>query len=223
MVDATTEGILLLAFGLGLLHALDADHIMAVSGLAAGKPGLKRSLAFCRNWATGHGVALLLIALAVYLFGLAIPERLSHFAESLVGLVLIAIGAWTLFDIARRRLGFGFHRHQGELHHAHWHPAGAPEKHQHSALLVGLLHGTAGSAPLLALLPMSQLGSPMLALAYVALFGFGVIVTMVVFGGLMGRCYQWLERFGAGVLQKVRLVVAGAAVALGANLLLAAA
>ena len=58
----TVESTLALAFGLGLLHALDADHVMAVSGLAAKKPSFKSCVRFCFHWATGHGLALVIIA-----------------------------------------------------------------------------------------------------------------------------------------------------------------
>ncbi len=165
-MDSNLPAVLTLAFGLGMLHALDADHIMAVSTLASTRSGRQRALAFCARWAIGHGLTLLTIGAAVLLLGMAIPARLSADAESLVGVVLVLIGAWVLWDLWRRRVHLHFHAHEGAITHAHWHldQPGAARRgehghaHGHGAVLVGVMHGTAGSAPLLALLPMAQHG-----------------------------------------------------------------
>ena len=150
--------ILSLAFGLGLMHALDADHIMAVSGLSVRKPGLSQCMRFGLRWAVGHGLSLLIIGSGVLILGMAIPESLSQTAESLVGFVLIGIGLWVIFELVSRRAHIHFHQHDGIPRHAHWHVHtehpipisshnGATHRHEHSAVLVGMLHGTAGSAP----------------------------------------------------------------------------
>jgi high-affinity nickel permease len=101
-MDGNWGAVLTLAFGLGLMHALDADHIMAVSGLASARPGRRRALAFCARWAIGHGLSLLSIGAAVLLLGLAIPVSLSAHAESLVGVVLML----TLARFSYRRLRY---------------------------------------------------------------------------------------------------------------------
>lgn len=215
----TIESTLMLAFGLGLLHALDADHVMAVSTLAAKRPTFRSCIRFCSHWATGHGVALVVIAASVYLFGLAIPEQLSGMAESLVGGMLIAIGGWVLWQTTRRGLRLSFHRHEPDLHHAHWHQQDHQQTRDHSAVLVGLLHGVAGSAPLLVLLPLSKMGSVTVAMGYVALFALGVIVSMVIFGGLMAQGYRQLERLGNRLVSAARIVVALSSIGLGSHLL----
>ena len=92
----TAESTLLLALGLGMLHALDADHIMAVSALTAKRPNVSSCMRFCSHWATGHGLALFSIAAGVFVLGAAIPETLSHWAETIVGAVLIIIGCSVL-------------------------------------------------------------------------------------------------------------------------------
>ncbi len=239
---STTEATLALAFGLGLLHALDADHVMAVSGLASGRPGWRSCVAFCRRWAIGHGLTLLLIAAAVYLFSLAIPEPLSHTAESLVGLMLVVIGGWAIWSLLRQRFTFSFHRHGAQIAHSHWHrhdhvESDTPLRHsdestvatdrarlhrlaeRHSPVLVGMLHGVAGSAPLLVLIPLSRFDSVSHALGYVLLFSVGVVISMLVFGGLMGGAYQTLNRLGQRVVDGVRALVAMSAVGFGAHLL----
>jgi nickel/cobalt exporter len=228
MEEHSIIAILSLAFGLGMLHALDADHIMAVSGLASTRPGLRTSLKFCARWAIGHGLSLLLIGSAVLLLGMAIPTSLSAVAESLVGVVLIGIGVWVIWTLVYQRAHLHFHRHDDLPRHAHWHVHHHrqehhrdPHRHDHSAVMVGILHGTAGSAPLLALIPLARIGSAWLGMAYLGLFSLGVLVAMVVFGGLLGGVYTWLARWGNQVVLGLRAVVALSAIAFGGHLLLA--
>lgn len=215
----TIENTLLLAFSLGLIHALDADHIMAVSGLSAKKPTFKACLRFCSHWASGHGLALLVISSCVYLFGLAIPEQLSSVAESLVGLVLIIIGLWTLWQIYSKDLHLSFHHHEPDINHVHWHENNHKKVQDHSAILVGVLHGIAGSAPLLVLIPLSKMGSATMAMGYVALFGLGVIISMVIFGGLMAQGYKQLEKVGNKFVTATRAIVALSSIGLGSHLI----
>jgi cytochrome c biogenesis protein CcdA len=228
MDNPSILALLSLAFGLGLLHALDADHIMAVSGLAARRPSLRNSLRFCARWAVGHGLTLLLIGSAVLLLGMAIPERLSAAAEALIGAVLIAIGLWVLWDLRCSRAHLHFHDHDDLPPHAHWHGHNQhttqhdddKHQHQHSAIFVGMLHGTAGSAPLLALIPLASLGhSPWLGMAYLILFSLGVLLSMFLFGGLLGSSFAWLSRRGNSVLRVTRGGVATSSMVFGIYLL----
>jgi len=215
-----------LAFGLGILHALDADHIMTVSGLASTRVSLRNSLQFCFRWAAGHGISLLIIGSCVYLLGMAIPHGLSHYAESVVGVMLIVIGLWIIWELKIKNTHLHFHRHDGLPDHAHWHVHdhkhnqhnNDPHIHKHNAVLVGVLHGTAGSAPLLVLLPLAKLGSPAYALAYLVVFSMGVFITMIIFGGFIGGVYQWLSKLGAGFVKTLRIIVAASSIGFGTYL-----
>ena len=122
------SAILALAFGLGMLHALDADHIAAVANLAGHGPSRRHALLAGGLWALGHGLSLLLLGAAVLLLGMAIPERFTALAEHLIALVLIGIGLWVLWDLYRRRVHLHFHSHDGLLQHGHLHahPGTAP-------------------------------------------------------------------------------------------------
>ena len=188
--------VLFLAFGLGMLHALDADHIIAVSGLSSmnvssaqdgAHKNKRQSLMFCARWAIGHSMALMIIGSAVIFLGMAIPEQLSNMAESLVGVVLIFLGVYVLWDMKRQHAHLHFHQHDGMSDHAHWHShqqtkkvhSSDPHKHTHAPVFVGVLHGIAGSAPLLALLPVAKMSSPWVGFSYLLLFGFSVFLSMV--------------------------------------------
>jgi len=204
MIESGTA-ILTLAFGLGLLHALDADHIAAVSALVCKRRGKTAAVYYSLLWAMGHSLTLLLAGGAVLLFGQAIPESMSHWAELFVGAVLILIGLTVFRDLHSRGLHIHFHKHKGMPHHAHWHQvdsgsAGDEERteHKHTPLLVGTLHGAAGSAPLLAILPISTQHDPWLGMAYLLMFSLGVLMAMLGFGGVLG----WLMRRLLGRAQR---------------------
>jgi len=220
-----TIAILSLAFGLGLLHALDADHVMAVTGLAATQSKTKQCLRFCRHWALGHGSAMLMIGCAVILFGMTIPETLSEQAEALVGLILIALALWVFRDLYRRRLYIDFHQHADLPRDDSWQQQRSaedpnkPRSDNHSAILVGLLHGTAGAAPFLLLLPLSSQTTPMLSISYLLTFCVGVVVAMLIFGGLLGQLYDFLGRYGLSMINLLRGIVACSSLALGLYLL----
>ena len=216
--------LLLLAFGLGLVHALDADHIIAVSGLSCRKQ--QNSVLYCARWALGHAGALLLIGVAVLFLGMAIPNTLSAYAEIAVGSVLIFIGIFVFWGVIRQDVHLHFHSHDGIAHHAHWHSHQHAEakhsddahQHNHAPLFVGLLHGVAGSAPLLALLPLTQM-SPWAGVSYLLLFGLGVFIAMLVFGGVLKHLFTGLTRWGNSLINGVRLMVSLLSITYGCFLL----
>ena len=220
--------ILSLAFGLGMLHALDADHVMAVTGLVAGRRDRRSALRFCLRWAIGHGLVLLLVGSLVFLLGMNIPHSLSHYAEILVGVVLIVIGAIVLINLYRQQTHMHFHTHDGLPAHAHWHVHTAQElvqhkhaghRHAHGPVLVGMLHGLAGSSPLLAIIPISMLQSPAIGLLYLLIFSAGVLLAMLLFGGVLGVAMQAVERAGRRFFIAVRALTGLSAVLLGGMIL----
>lgn len=225
MPDGGLLGLLLLGFGLGLTHAFDADHIMAVTSLASREPGWRCTLRFCGAWAIGHGLTLLTVGLIVLVLGWHLPEALFGTAERLVGVVLIALGLWLWADLWRRRVRLRAHRHGG-VTHVHL-VEGQGRRHRrwadHGPVFVGVLHGLAGAAPLMALLPSVQAGSAWIGLAYLAVFSVGVLVSMAGFGVAFGSFQEWVARRGSGLMNGLRFVVGGLAVGLGGMWLVGAA
>ncbi len=182
-------GILGLGFLLGLQHALEADHIAAVSSIAARRTHLGDIVKHGLTWGLGHTLTLFVFAGAALLLGHAIPESLSRPMETAVGIMLVGLGAHVLWRLWRDRVHFHSHGHgDGTVHvHAHSH-SGDTEVHARDAhahdhgfrwrtLLVGLMHGMAGSAALL-MLAVSQASSSAMGLGYVALFGIGSMIGM---------------------------------------------
>ena len=233
---ANIYSIVTLALSLGFMHALDADHIMAVSALTSSSKSPRNTLRFSLRWAIGHGATLIFIGSCVFLLGMAIPDQLSQYAEHLVGLVLIVIGLYLLFTIRKKNIHVHYHEHDGLPKHAHWHSHSTsaedqarqvphekvPHKHKHSAIMVGVLHGTAGSAPLLVLIPMAKLTSPLYGMIYLIVFSIGVLICMALFGGLLGLLYQWLASRGQYIIKLLRLTIASVTIVVGGLLLVGA-
>src|SRR5947199_8101380 len=182
-------GILGLGFLLGMQHALEADHIAAVSSIAARRSEVGDIVRHGLTWGLGHTLTLFAFAGAAILLGHAIPEQLARPIEAAVGVMLVGLGAHVLWRLWRDRAHFHKHGHgDGTIHfHAHSHAgetvphARAAHAHEHGfrwrTLLVGLMHGMAGSAALL-VLAVSQASSPAVGLGYVALFGTGSMIGM---------------------------------------------
>jgi ABC-type nickel/cobalt efflux system permease component RcnA len=181
--------ILGLGFLLGMQHALEADHIAAVSSIAARRTDVGDIVKHGLTWGIGHTLTLFAFAGAAIVLGEAIPEHFAQPLETAVGLMLVGLGAHVLWRLWRDRVHFHRHDHgDGQVHlHAHSH-AGETVAHSHAShqhahgfrwrtLLVGLMHGMAGSAALF-VLAVSQASSPAVGLGYVALFGIGSMVGM---------------------------------------------
>lgn len=196
-MDATSG--LAIAFGLGIVHAFDADHVTAVSVLATRGDGAGAGMRAGLRWSVGHGVALLLAGTGVLALGHVLPDAWSRIAERAVGLAMIGLGVYVAREVVRPRGHLHLHAHDGLLPHAHWHahwhghveshapPVTRPRHgHDHGALFVGALHGLAGVAPVLVWLPMAQVSLAMAATALV-LFGAGVALAMAIVSGFVGH------------------------------------
>jgi len=182
-------GILGLGFLLGMQHALEADHIAAVSSIAARRSHVADIVKHGLTWGLGHTLTLFAFAGAAILLGRAIPETIARPIETAVGVMLIGLGAHLLWRLWRDRVHFHKHGHGDGTAHFHGHShAGetmphvrAAHAHEHGfrwrTLLIGLMHGMAGSAALL-VLTVSQASNPVVGLGYVALFGIGSIIGM---------------------------------------------
>jgi ABC-type nickel/cobalt efflux system permease component RcnA len=226
-VDTSLVPALGLGFLLGLRHALDPDHVAAMSSLVSQERGLLRSCLRGTVWGIGHTMALLAAGVAVLMFKLRIPPAVERGTEILVALVLIGLGGHVLF----RTLGtIRLHRHRhthGETAHSHIHVhIGDPAEHRHlhlwrtvpQPLLMGMLHGLAGSGALI-LLVLATLPSPAAAVLYVLLFGLGSTAGMLVLSGLIGVPFA-LALGGSRLVAATLQVVVGAATILVGALML---
>lgn len=214
--------VLFTGFSLGLLHAFDADHVMAVTTLSTNKPSFKRTIIFSAQWALGHGGILMLCGLLMFGLGIQLPDSLVSTAESSVGVLLIIIGLLCFYQCYKQKLRLVEHVH-GDVKHTHWclDDIEHQKKNEHTPTFVGMLHGLAGSAPALAVVPMASQGQFSTAMLYLMLFSFGVLLSMALFGLGLGTVQRKLKSFDARVFQFSRYVVSLTSVVLGGYWLMA--
>jgi hypothetical protein len=199
-MDITSLITLSLGFALGLRHATDADHIVAVSTLVSNAGGARRGAQYGAKvgafWGAGHLLTVFLIGSVLVMLRLKIPPRVAWALELMVALVLIGLGVSTIFKCFTGR--FHFHRHQhGERGHTHLHFHNASQpNHEHGGLspqlqnsraplLLGMAHGLAGTAGL-ALLVLTSIPTRMLGILYLIVFGLGALAGMAAFGLVLG-------------------------------------
>jgi len=184
--------LLLLGFLLGVKHALDADHIVAVSTIATGNRSLKRSCAIGFCWGVGHTAVLLVAGLAVLGFHLAVPHDAARLFEAGVGVMLVGLGLSVGWTLLRERLHVHAHTHEGGTGHLHVHSHREGHGHAHlhryrleyKSLAIGMVHGLAGSAALM-LLVLSTVRSLTDGMLYILVFGAGSIAGMVLLGAVL--------------------------------------
>ena len=177
---------------LGGLHAFDPDHLAAVTAFITRRPAAGAAAGFALRWGLGHSVTLMAVGIAASAFRLAMSPGLETAAELAVGVMLVCLGSWVLAGLRR---GSSASHHEAKTGS---HPAGG------SIFWVGALHGLAGSAGLLVIIPVGLMDSAWAVLAYILAFSGGVIVAMALYamaiGGLFGkvaggagaRWYPWL-------------------------------
>jgi len=192
-------------FGLGMLHAFDVDHIMAISGLAGSRPDSKKMFLLCARWALGHGLILLTVGIAVLVLGMSLPNGMDEWSEAIVGLILIVIGLGAFRDLYRNKL-------VGVVSDSFKKPKSI---HHHSSVIVGMFHGLAGSAVLLALIPIANQGSAWSGLAHLTVFSLGVLTSMTAFGGMYGIFFSQLNQKAFRMATAFRVLIAFSNLLLG--------
>jgi hypothetical protein len=188
-------GILLLGLVTGLRHSMEADHLAAVSTMvASGTGSLKRASILGALWGVGHTSALFIAGLLVLLLAVNIPPEFSARLEFGVGIMLVFLATTTItgLDLAKLFRGMrgakGTHSHvhsHSNFVHAHNHTHDGDHHHTHKSLVIGIIHGMAGSGALM-LVVLSTIQSIPLGLAYIAIFGAGSMASMAGISTLMG-------------------------------------
>ncbi|MGI0037740.1 MAG: urease accessory protein UreH [Nitrososphaera sp.] len=227
---AAPVGLLLLGLVTGLRHSMEADHVAAVSTIVAttrGQNKLRRAPLLGLMWGIGHTVTLFVAGLIVLLFAITIPENVSGRLEFGVGLMLIFLGATTLtgFNVGRFLRGIigrgrkhsheHIHKESGVVH-SHEHDHRQDHNHGHKSLIVGLIHGMAGSGALM-LVVLSTINSVPLGLGYIAIFGAGSIASMAAMSALIGLPFVWARNYRRANLL-LRYVAAVITLIIGAGL-----
>jgi len=212
--------IVALGFFLGMRHATDPDHVIAISTIVSRHRSVAQAAMIGALWGVGHTLTILVVGSGIVVFGWVIPARIGLSMEFSVGLMLILLGVLNLTGFLRWITNELSPHHQhapGELPHSHAHAHGDyvhthahghnPEAHPHDPrrtplswldehfrrlgvyqavrpLVVGLVHGLAGSAAV-ALLVLATIRNPKWAVIYLLVFGVGTIAGMMVITGAL--------------------------------------
>jgi high-affinity nickel permease len=252
-----TETFTILTFGfiLGIKHALDADHLIAVATMVSERKGFFSSTLVGTFWGIGHTLSLLVVGCVVVFLQLQIPEKLALAMEFAVAAMLILLGMNVLWKLRKgETVHMHVHTHHGHVHiHPHAHPFQTPHEHvdeishheklpsrilhkamRHVAegkrpILIGMVHGMAGSAALM-LVVLATIQTTTLALMYIAVFGIGSIGGMVVMSTVVGLPFVFtakktialnrIVRGMAGVLSVVFGLLLAWQIGIGSGLLL---
>lgn len=221
------EASLYAAFGLGLIlgikHALDADHLIAVSTIVSEHKSLKWASLIGAFWGLGHTATLFVVGLLVIGLRLTIPPRVALGLEFLVALMLVILGInilWRSFRAEKIHLHTHshsptththFHIH-GEREESHVHPH--PFRAMRKPFFVGMVHGLAGSAALM-LLVLTTIPSPLAGLIYIVIFGFGSVGGMLVLSSLIGLPFVLTAQKFASLNGWIRLLAGVASTSFG--------
>ena len=224
--------LLLLAVVVGMHHALETDHVAAVSSLISGRKSIGEMVRHGVTWGLGHTLTLFIFSAGAMAFGQQIPDNLANLLEGVVGVMLVGLGLHVLWRVWRDRVHFHSHSHaDGERHfHVHSHLRtpkhnGEPMQHRYvlhdhehqfswRTLLVGMTHGMAGSAALL-VLAVSQINSVAYGLAYVLLFGVGSMFGMALVTAVLSVPLTLTARFMTNANRALQLTAGLVTVAVG--------
>jgi hypothetical protein len=206
---------------LGMRHALEPDHLTAVSTLVTTVPGdggRYRAAMLGAFWGLGHTLSLVVVGAVLVVLRAEMPARVSDLFELFVAVMLVALGIRAIAVAVRQGpVGPAHVHHHG--HRVHMHAGATPHVHvgrwtlARRPLFVGAVHGLAGSGALTALV-LATLTSTTARITYMALFGFGSTLGMAVLSGLLG----WpVARLGANraLARTVSVVVGCTSIALG--------
>ncbi len=213
--------VLLLGFLLGIRHAVEADHVAAVASMTTQSKSLGEAMRLGATWGLGHTLTLFLFGSIVLFTNSIIPENLAMILEFAVGIMLVLLGIDVIRRMRRQRVHFHQHGHDGDIRHFHAHShagEGEHEKSTHShnhnktislrPLLVGMMHGMAGSAALI-VLALQTVESTLTGLVYILLFGFGSVAGMAVLATVimipLRHSAQQLTRFYNGLQTAIGL------------------
>jgi ABC-type nickel/cobalt efflux system permease component RcnA len=192
MEEVGIFSILGLGLILGIKHAIEPDHVIAVSTIASQSKKLWKSSLAGVFWGIGHTVTLFIVGMLLIVMKGEISEKWAMSLEFLVGIMLVYFGIAAIRSF--KNIHVHTHEHDGELHkHVHSHPYHGIHNHVHEhkessyakSLCMGLIHGLSGSAAMV-LLTMSTVNSIWQGAMYILVFGVGTVIGMLFFTTIIG-------------------------------------
>lgn len=170
-----------LGFLLGARHAIEPDHVVAVSTVASKTKSFVQAASAGVSWGVGHTLTLLVIGMILLPFGQTIPEHIALSLELLVAVVIIALGVSTLLFFRKK-----YPAHEKKI------------RSNQSSFLIGTVHGLAGSGAMI-LLTMTQVEQISEAAIFILIFGLGTILGMLAFAVLFSLPFIYLSHRTKGL------------------------
>jgi ABC-type nickel/cobalt efflux system permease component RcnA len=193
--DGAVASALVVAFVLGLRHAADPDHVVAVTTLVAStrERGARMAAGLGAAWGAGHALTLTALALPVIFAQTVLPPTGQRLAEAAIGAIIVFLGLRLLWRWRRGGYHVHVHEHGGLRHsHAHGHAASGRHEHEHrlvrtplAAFLIGCAHGAGGSAGI-AILLLAGVPDRQTAVAALVVLALGTAISMAALSGAAG-------------------------------------
>jgi high-affinity nickel permease len=240
--------ILAVGFFLGMRHATDPDHVIAVTTIVSNQRNRMRAALIGAFWGFGHTVTIFVVGTGIILFNLVIPVRVGLSMELSVAVMLIILGVFNVAGFLRSMPSASI-RHQGEVAHSHSHGHGhlththththqvessAPNDMQWGSIdrwfgnvslyqylrpfVIGVVHGLAGSAAV-ALLVLTTIRNVHWAVAYLLIFGVGTVAGMMLITMSLASAFRFVG--GSRQTFSGRLAFASGLLSLGFGLFVA--
>ncbi|OUM85922.1 MAG: hypothetical protein BAA01_15140 [Bacillus thermozeamaize] len=194
-------------FLLGLRHALEPDHMIAVSTIASRSGSLYKAAMAGIFWGIGHTMTLLIVGMLLIGIRVTIPPTVEQWMEAGVGMMLIVLGWMSVRAIRKEKVHVHAHEHDGERHiHFHSHRHQGDHEHHHdlnpqrASIWIGMIHGLAGSGAL-AMMTMASIETTVQAFIYILLFGLGTILGMLLFTVLLGLPFILFANYSEKTVQ----------------------
>ena len=222
--EQSAVAVLLIGFVFGLYHAIEADHLAAVSAIVSEHKNVLTASIIGGFWGLGHTISLFVVGALVIFLKFQISESTEGYLEGIVGIMLVLLGLNAIRKIfAAEKIHTHTHSHDGHEHsHPHVHHDEAAESSHHRfaprSVAVGMVHGLAGSAGLM-LLVLPSIDSAAVALLYIAIFGVGSIAGMMIMSVLMGLPLYFTAGRFAAVNKGIRFLAGAFSLVWGAMLI----
>lgn len=204
-MDLSVILILLTGLALGLGHSLDPDHIVAVSTLVCNNRRLRKSIVSATVWGVGHSTVLFLVGLLVLILRVAIPENVVNLFEIAAGVMLVILGGFVIKPFIIDRVESSQPSVQTEKLSSQNRNLTNSKKgstHIHKSAFAGALQGLGGSAALM-LVVLTTVSSVVTGLAFILIFGVGVILGMISISCVVGS----IIAYTASNLEKVHKII----------------
>lgn len=207
------------AFILGVQHAFEPDHVVAISTITMRNRSILRSLVTGSVWGLGHTLTLLVAGLLFIVLKMQLPASIADSFELGVGFMLIVLGIWAIVSLKEKKLQPHAQSQNRSHAHIHSYARSAFREHAHVPFSVGIVHGLAGSGALV-ILVMSSMTNVVQGFSFIAPFGVGLIFAKSMIASALGLP----SAFGGKSSDLIGLLLSAAAgflsVALGTFILL---